>query len=103
MSDTSEKSVIWEKAPYRWKVLVADTAVGRYMIARAYLGAPDHRLWLDGAPTEYRGTVELLKRTVDEIILGLANPPDVEGATGSVPGRSRINGSVNRDSRSVNS
>jgi hypothetical protein len=28
MSDTSEESVIWEKAPYRCKVLVADTAVG---------------------------------------------------------------------------
>jgi len=82
MSDTS---VIWEKAPYRWKVLVADTAAGRYIIARAYLGAPDHRLWLNGAPTEYRGTVELLKRTVDEIIFGLAKPPDVEEQQDRVP------------------
>ena len=81
----SEKSVIWEKAPYRRKVLVADTAVGRYLIARTYLGAPDHRLWLNGAPTEYRGTIEFLQRTVDEIIFGLASG----GATGSVPGRSR--------------
>src|SRR5262249_9148040 len=79
MSDTSEKSVIWEKAaPYRRKVLVADTPVGRYIIARAYLGAPDHRLWLNGAPTDYRGTIDFLKRTVDEIIFGPAKPPDVE-------------------------
>jgi len=78
MSNTSEEPVVWEKAPYRRKVLVADTAVGRYLIARAYLGAPDHRLWLNGAPTEYRGTIEFLKRTVDEIIFGLAKPLDVE-------------------------
>ena len=78
MSDTSKESVIWEKAPYRCKVLVADTAVGRYMIARAHLGAPDYRLWLNGAPTEYRGTIDFLKRTVDEIIFGLAKATDVE-------------------------
>ena len=72
MSDTSEESVIWEKAPYRRKVLVANTAVGRYLIARAYLGAPDHRLWLNGAPTEYRGTIEFLKRTVDHLRAGQA-------------------------------
>jgi hypothetical protein len=102
MSNTSEEPVIWEKGPYRRKVLVAATAVGRYMIARAYLGAPDHRLWLNGAPTAYRGTIEFLKRTVDEIIFGLAKPPDVEEAT-AVPRRSRINGSVNLDSRSMNS
>ena len=75
MSDTSEKSVIWEKAPYRQKALVADTAVGRYIIARAYIGAPDHRLWLNGAPTGYRGTIQFLKRTVDEILLRAGQAP----------------------------
>jgi hypothetical protein len=79
MSNTSEEPVIWEKGPYRRKVLVADTAVGRYLIARAYLGAPDHRLWLDGAPTEYRGTIEFLKCTVDEIILRAGQRPAATG------------------------
>ena len=75
MSNTSKEPVVWEKAPYRRKVLVADTAVGRYMIARAYCGASDHRLWLNGARTEYRGTIDFLKRTVDEIHLRAGPAP----------------------------
>jgi hypothetical protein len=46
----------------------SDTPVGRYVIRRYKRSSREFKLWLNGRPTKYIGTVEWLKRTVDSIL-----------------------------------
>ena len=62
--------MLWDKATYLRDTHITDTAVGRYLIRRPYRGAREYRLYLNGQPTTYRGSVEHLKWTVEQILAG---------------------------------
>lgn len=62
--------MFWQPAAHAPDVVFTDTDVGRYLIRCAYKGAPYYLLFLNGKCTEYRGTVDELKRTVEWIVAG---------------------------------